>query len=195
MTYFSQRPFLAGVLLVSAVAISWWALSREPAEPELAPARAVAQQGSDAPAAWTAPPPRALVPGYAGLPAPEKQEHDAAGESRDVISKNEAAWAKDPIEPEKSAQIEEKFRVAAVAGGVTSAHFQPESVSVQCRSGMCRIESVFPPGASSAEWAVRMQLELGGATIGNVVTVSEWLPNHGEKLLMYAYRPGHPPPA
>ncbi|MEO6104157.1 MAG: hypothetical protein ABIP44_11035 [Pseudoxanthomonas sp.] len=195
MTSINQRPLLAGVLLVSAVAISWWALSRGPDEQELAPEPAVAEQAIDAPAAWTAPPRRVMVPGYAGLPLPEKQEYDAAGKSRDVMAKNEAAWSKDPTAPEKSAQIEEKFRVATASDGVTSAHFQPESVSVQCRSGMCRIESVFPPGASGGEWAVRMQLALGGTTIGNVVTVSESLPNSGEKLLMYAYMPGHPPPA
>lgn len=186
------RPWFAGSLAVLAIAIAWWAIKKDPDEPA---APAVVEEQVQVPVQQPAPRPAVGVSpqaSNAGLPA--KQEHDEQGERRQLVAIHEAAWAREPSSPQAAVQLEDKFRTAASSEGVASVRFPPRSVSVQCRASMCRIESEFPTSGTSSEWALRMQLALGGRVLGTVVTVPESLPDGSEKLLMYAYTPGRRPP-
>ena len=179
-------------LAVLAIGILWWGFREPPAEAEIP---VVAESALEAPApvpaaskpaVWVAPPP-------AGTPAPTPERHDEQAHQRELIAINEQAWTQEPASPVKAAEVEQKFQAAAASEGVTEVRYQPRSMSVQCRATLCRIESEFPTPGTSAEWALRMQLSLGGV-IGNAVMVPQPLPGGGEKLVMYAYMPNRRPP-
>jgi hypothetical protein len=188
------RPLFAGAIAILSIALAVWALSKDPDE-QPTPAFVAAQ--GDAPAPAPTPRPTARV-----SPAPQdsvllrqaKEAQNPELDARQVLDANEAAWAREPQSPQKAAQVEDKFRVAMDSPDVTSVRFTPKAVSVQCRAGMCRLESEFPISGTSAEWALRVQLALGASVIERVVTIPQSLPGGGEKLVMYAYEPGRQPP-
>jgi hypothetical protein len=184
----------AGAIVIVSIALAVWAFSKD-ADEQPAPAFVAPQV--EAPEQAPTPRSTARVATAAQESvqlALNKQAHDPELHARQVLDANEAAWTREPQSPEKAAQVEDKFRVAMDSPDVTSVRFTPKAVSVQCRAGMCRLESEFPISGTSAEWALRMQLALGGSVIGRVVTIPQPLPGGGEKLVMYAYEPGRQPP-
>jgi hypothetical protein len=190
-----SRPLFAGAIVVLSAGLAWWALGKQ--EPSDGAATAIADEPAAAAAREPMQRPSPSAPPRVAqtvLPDSVKASRDESLDKEATLAANEAAWAREPSSPQAAAAMEDKFRLATASEGVTSVRFTPRSVQVQCRATVCRLESEFPTRGTSAEWALRVQLALGGSVLGNVVTIPEQIPGGGEKLVMFAYMPGHRPP-
>ena len=123
---------------------------------------------------------------------PREEAANALATAKRTESELSSKWNADTEDPIKGTETEQRLFAAAESEAVLQSRYQPERLTMGCRSSMCRVDTTFAPGADGAEWATRMLLAAGG-TFGASSIVTLPSAGGGYRVVIYAFRPGMGP--
>lgn len=174
----SKTPIIVGVVLVAAVVIGTIAMrSRSEPAPVSATDTAVSNVTRTVPAPG-GPPPRAPVGSRASVEAQlaaqveQRAQRRSEHVTRTAALKKQSAerFAAEQMDPAWAPQKEAELSTIASQPGFATAGVKPTSLSMDCKSSMCRIDGQFASNGEAEDWILIYMSSVGSAMPNSVVS-------------------------
>jgi|SRR5690554_3517081 len=177
----NRIPLVAATLVVLAVVAGTFILrGRDTPALDSGQPDAIAAADSNA-----APPPPPLAgagsaerPGTAGLAPGDHgarraaMRQEQAERTRALREQSAQRFASEQVDPAWAPQKESELTAVASQPGFEVANAQPASLSVDCRSSMCRIDGQFESNGKAEDWILIYMSSVGSAMPNSVVSRS-----------------------